>query len=331
MVFLSLTGLVASLGASVFLHQAPLLLEPLVCLVLGALVTAAVRVSWADLPPFVTSWLDAGTLIVAIWVAVPSTLVVRPLPYTVLVWPRAAGLLFAAAVLGLLIAGLALTHRRLEQKVRAQTERIAAAEQAAASSRLTALSAQINPHFLFNTLNTLAEVVHEDEDEAEDLIADLAKLMRYALEHSTRRVTVAQELDVIRRLLRIEAARLGERLQTEVVLDEAASQALIPGLLVQPLVENAVKHGVATRIEGGRVEVRASVRDDRLLLEVLDDGPGLTERPTAEGTEPDSPDHAGGLSNVRERVRLAWPDQLTRVHVTGPGTHITLDLPLERP
>lgn len=325
MVFLTLTGLVTSLGASVFLHQAPLVLEPLVCLVLAGIVTAAVRVTWADLPPFVTSWLDAGTLVVAIWVAVPSTLVARPLPYTLLVWPRAAGLLFAAAALGLLVAGLATTHRRLEQKVRHQTQRIAAAEQAAAQSRLTALSAQINPHFLFNTLNTLAEVVHEDEDEAEDLIADLAQLMRYALEHSTRRVTVAQEIDVIRRLLRIEQARLGERLQTEVRIDDAAAEARIPGLLVQPLVENAVKHGVAPRVEGGRVEVHATVVHDRLHILVCDDGPGLPEAPP----DPEGPDHAGGLANVRERVRLAWPDAPTSVRVEGPGTRITLVLPLE--
>lgn len=323
---LTVAGLLTSLAASAFLHQQFLVAEVLVCLAAALGTTLVARTLWADLPSFVTSWLDAGTLVVALLIAIPTTLFARPLPYSLLVWPRAAGLLLAAGVLGIAIAGLVSTHRRLEILVRSQTRQLADAQRAASESRLAALSAQVNPHFLFNTLNTLAEVVHEDEDRAEDLITDLASMMRYSLDHSSRKVTMHEEFDVVRRLLRIEQARLQERLQTVLHLDPTVAEAKIPGFLVQPLVENAVRHGIAPLTKGGTVEVRAEAVHGRLQITVRDDGPGLG---AAREPTDDENAHAGGLHNVRERLRLTWGDRASLQVLEGPGTHLLLDLPLE--
>ena len=132
-----------------------------------------------------------------------------------------------------------------------QATHLATHQRLALESRLAALSAQINPHFLFNTLNTLAELIHQDEDRAEDLVTDLAAMMRYALQSSAGRVPLTEELEVVRKLLRIQQVRLGDWLRWTVEDSVGLSDVLIPGLLVQPLVENAVRHAIRAP-SGGR-------------------------------------------------------------------------------
>ena len=329
-VFIGVAGLALSLAALAFLHHELPPFAALVIWTLACATTLAVRRGWADLPPFVTGWLDAGVLAVAILAIAGSTGLTRGLPYAVLRWTRTLALFSTATLVGSVVGGLAYTHRRLEIEVREAARHLADARRRAVESRFTALSAQINPHFLFNTLNTLAEVVHEDEDQAEDLISDLASMMRYALDASSTRVALSEELDMVRRLLRIEDARLGERLTSTVVCDPAAREARIPGLLVQPLVENAVQHGVAKRIEGGEVRVEVAVDTDRVHIRVSDDGPGLPEAVRESLDQRVADDvHPGGLRNVAERVRLAWSDARFHVDSGTSGTTITLDLPLE--
>ncbi len=334
-------GLCVGLVALLFLHHAVKLQTAVWAVVLSGGVTLVVRRIWSDLPGFVTSWLDVGVLVVGVLVITATTGFTNGLPFAVLRWPRAVALWSAAGLLSTAIAGLAYTHRRLEIEVRANAERLAEARRRALESRLTALSAQINPHFLFNTLNTLAEVVHEDEDEAEDLVADLAAMMRYALDSSATRVPLEKEFDMVRRLLRIEKARLQERLSYTLDLAPDVGDARVPGLLVQPIVENAVQHGVARRAEGGRVTVRATRVDHeegpRLRIVVEDDGPGLPEPVLQTLYEPvDSDVHPGGLRNVVERIRLAWPDTEASMVLddgdgAGEGTRFVFDLPLAGP
>ncbi|MEZ4317745.1 MAG: histidine kinase [Myxococcota bacterium] len=321
-----------SLAALAFLHHDLRLATAAMAVLVAGLVTLAVRRSWADLPGFVTSWLDGGVFVVGMLVVVATTALTAGVPYAVLRVQETLALLGTAAMLGTAVGGLAYTHRRLELEVRAAAEHLADARRRALESRLAALSAQINPHFLFNTLNTLAEVVHEDEDQAEDLVSDLAQMMRYALDSSSTRVSLAQEFDIVRRLLRIESARLGERLVFELDLDPAVAEARLPGLLVQPLVENAVQHGVARRVEGGRVRVTATQVDGAVRVEVEDDGTGLAPEVLASLDAPLGDDiHPGGLRNVVERVRLAWPEgSASFVCDTGsPHTRILLTFPLE--
>lgn len=295
-------------------------------------VALLLRTAWTDLPRFVTAWLDAGGVLVTVLFVAGATAFAQGLPYAVLRAPSAAPLFVAASLLAFLLAGLVWTHRRLDRHVRSTTERLVEARQRALESQLAALSAQINPHFLFNTLNTLAEVVHEDPDDAEAMITDLATMMRYALEATTERVPLAREIDVVRRVLRLEQERLGARLSVAVHLDPACAEARIPGLLVQPLVENAVQHGVAEQLDGGHVTVRAERSGERVHIEVTDDGPGLPDAVLAALAAPlATASHPGGLRNAMERARLAWPDADVRIDSSPSGTTITLDLPLETP
>ena len=173
-------------------------------------------------------------------------------------------------------------------------------------------------------------VVHEDEDQAEDLVTDLASMMRYVLDSSSTHVTLAQELDVVERLLRIEKARLGDRLRYAIDLDPSVASPSLPGLLVQPLVENAVQHGIARRTEGGTVRVQATRGDDAVHIGVEDDGQGPDAALVAALTAPLTDDtHPGGLRNVVERVRLGWPDGSAFLAIEG--ARLTLSIPLASP
>ena len=319
--------------ALLFLHSAMPGWEALTIAGLAAAVTMVVRGIWSDLPRFVAGWLDLGVMWVAVLVGVAATGLVRSLGYLMLVGPRIVALLAMASLLGASLAALAYSHRRLAAEVAEQAARLAQSRHRAAESRLAALSAQINPHFLFNTLNTLAEVVHEDEDQAEDLITDLAGMMRYALDSSARRVPLSEEFAVIERLLRIESARLGERLVYRVELDPEVAGVQVPGLIVQPLIENAVRHGVANRPEGGRIELIARRVGESCRVEVRDDGPGLPETCIEGLGTPSLHDaHDGGLKNVAERVRLTWPDGSASLTVErGPPDTLVITFPLESP
>jgi LytS/YehU family sensor histidine kinase len=324
-----------ALAALGLLHEDLQPVRAVVCGGLGAAAALTLRPAWTALPPFVSRWLNTGVAVVAALTAAAATGLSLGPAYLVLRWQEVSLLGGAAGLLGVAVATLAYTHHRLATEVALQAARLAESQRLALESRLAALSAQINPHFLFNTLNTLAELIHEDEDRAEDLVTDLAAMMRYALESSAGRVPLTDELDVVRKLLRIEQARLGDRLRWTVEATGDLSDVLIPGLLVQPLVENAVRHAIATRLEGGRVDVTAT-RDGRTVrVVVADDGPGLPPSVSAALLDPASRPSGGtggaggGLRNTAERARLAWPDG--RAHLSSEpaptGTRLVLVLP----
>lgn len=166
-------------------------------------------------------------------------------------------------------------------------------------AQLQALQARTDPHFLFNSLNTVASLIEEDPRLAERAIERLSGLFRYALEGSRRsEVRLAEELDAVRGYLEVEALRLGERLRFDLLIEPGLDELLIPPLLLQPVVENAVLHGVAPRVDGGRVEVSARALDGRLELRVADDGPG-----------PGGSGHSGSgtaLETLRSRLDLTF-------------------------
>ena len=142
-------------------------------------------------------------------------------------------------------------------------------------ARLGALQAQINPHFLFNAFNALAELTHSAPEVAEEMVGDLAHLLRYTLRSSAEGVVpLAQEVETVRRYLRVEKARLGDRLQVEEDIPEDALSRPVPGLILQPIVENAVLHGVAAIPGGGTLRISAEAHDGFLLIRVEDDGRG---------------------------------------------------------
>jgi hypothetical protein len=173
------------------------------------------------------------------------------------------------------------------------------------STELEALQARINPHFLFNTLNSIAALIREDPARAESMTLQLSSLFRYTLTAPRRGlVTLDEELTIVQGYLAIEQERLGDRLRVTIDVDPALRRWGIPALTLQPLVENAIKHGIAPDIGGGSLGVRASAEGDLLHIVITDTGKG-TSRQTGTGE---------GLDNVTRRLRAAL----------GPRSRVTL-------
>jgi len=334
----AIAGALLALAALAVLHHQLMPLQALTAGGLVALFAVLVRGPWAHLPLYIGLWLDLGVVVGATLLTSAGHALTLGLAFTVLRGPELILLFGASLMVSLVTTGLAYTHLRLSAEVEARERRVAELEQVALRSRLSALSAQINPHFLFNTLNTLAELVHEDEDAAEDMVTDLSAMMRTALRSSSGRVPLSDELALVRRLLRIESARLGDRLDWTIDGEQALASARVsvPGLLIQPLVENAVKYAAAGRSEGGRVHIRVQVEAALVSVRIVDDGPGLPEDIARElaagemavrGTE----GSGGGLRSCVERLRLTWPDGAARLRHDPevPGTCLILDLPID--
>jgi hypothetical protein len=201
-----------------------------------------------------------------------------------------------AEAFSFLLENLRLREKRLEQEKREQQLVLNANR-----SELKALRAQVNPHFLFNALNTIASLIPREPDRAERTIEQLAELFRYTLRRSDREwVTLDEELEVIRAYLDVEQARFGDHLATRIRASEEARQVRIPAMIVQTLVENAVKHGVGRIRTQGVVEIDAAVTASGLRIAVGDNGPGFPA-----GTAQAFPLGNGGygLRNIRERLQ----------------------------
>jgi two-component system, LytTR family, sensor kinase len=193
-------------------------------------------------------------------------------------------------------------------------------------TRLQLLSMQLQPHFLFNTLNTIAELVHHEPDTADRMIAGLSDLLRRALDMGTTpEIPLGAELDLLDRYLDIQKARFGDRLHVRLTVDQRARQAAVPVLLLQPLVENAIRHGLAARVDSGRIDIHARVAEGMVVIEVTDDGPGQGQNP-APGPE------RVGLGNTRERLEALYPGrshmELTRM--PGGGARLALRIPFRQ-
>lgn len=193
-----------------------------------------------------------------------------------------------------------------------------------ARAQMKALQAQINPHFLFNTLNVLASLIHTNPAKAERVTEELAEIFRYALE-STRMewVKLEDELHFLESYLEIEKARFEERLVFRFDVDPKAGSLLVPAMILQPLVENAVIHGISPKVEGGEVRVAARIEGERLIVTVEDTGAGMRNRSRQGGT-------GIGLSNVRERLNHLYGDEsvLQIEDLVPAGTRVSLALPL---
>lgn len=238
------------------------------------------------------------------------------------------------AVLALIVGSLAHAYEgmrwRLAESLREVEEvRLVEAQlqEQAAKAELAALQARINPHFFFNTLNTISALLAEDPAKADEVVQRLADLFRYTFKaaHSAA-VPLSEELEFVETYLAVEKARFGDRLRVVWSIDEAARRVRVPGLLLQPLVENAVGHGLAPVPGGGTVRIAARVEGGRLIVEVEDDGTGLRADPAKLIRD----DH--GLGNVRRRVASASAgagslDLHTSAKGRGAVARITLPLP----
>jgi hypothetical protein len=193
-------------------------------------------------------------------------------------------------------------------------------------ARLQVLNAQIRPHFLFNTLHTIGQLWRSGRsDEADALLDHLGALFQKVIASTARtEVPLSEELAMVADYLAIEQARFGERVKSRLTADDRALACLVPPLLLQPLVENAVKHGLSPAAAGGTVWVEARVEGDRLLLQVRDDGAG--------GSGPAGNGSGTGLSNVRERLAGLYGERqrLSTTPVAGGGTDVRIELPARR-
>lgn len=205
-----------------------------------------------------------------------------------------------------------------------EQKRAAQLRESALSSELTALKAQLNPHFLYNTFNTISASVPAAKEKTREMIADLADLFRYQLMASkTDMVPAVEEFAFVQNFLGLEKARFQDRLEVDIDLPERLQQALIPPMLLQPLVENALRHGIAPLIQGGKVMVCAEQTEDNLLrLSVIDTGVGM-QQPT------NDPGSGIGLMNTRKRLQLQFDAALHIDPVDPQGTHIWFDIPLQ--
>lgn len=172
---------------------------------------------------------------------------------------------------------------------------------AEAQARIEALQARIRPHFLFNSMNTIAALTRSDPELAEEAIENLADLFRSSFADNVRQVQFADELALSRRYLSIEALRLGDRLKVEWDVDSVPSSALVPPLTLQPLLENAIYHGIEPLIEGGTVKVRAAVENQKVKIEI--ENPIPTTRHAARAG------NQMALENIRLRIEAMFPDQ----------------------
>jgi two-component system LytT family sensor kinase len=216
---------------------------------------------------------------------------------------------------------LQMLESRRTEELRAERLRTSLVE-----AQLRALQLQLEPHMLFNALNAVGALVLTDrKSEAFDVIGRLGDLLRAVLAAETRQeVSLREEIDLTRAYLSIEQARLGDRLDVRWEIAPDAEVARIPPLLLQPLVENAVRHGVARRVEGGHLVVRAQRVGERLRLEVRDDGPGAEATGAAPGT-------GIGLENARQRLKqLYGTEQRLTLERTGDWTRAVLELPFRR-
>ena len=174
---------------------------------------------------------------------------------------------------------------------------------AATAARLTELQSRIRPHFLFNTLNSAIALVREEPAKAESLLEDLSDLFRHALVEQGEAVTLAEEITLARRYLAIEEVRFGKRLQVQWNLDPRTNNARLPPLLLQPLVENAVKHGVEPSARGGKLRVLTELRGSRVVVRITNTLPSTdTRTDTRTGDLPRG--HGIALDNVRARLAL---------------------------
>lgn len=191
-----------------------------------------------------------------------------------------------------------------------------------AEAQLHSLKTQLQPHFLFNTMNAIAELMYEDTGRAERSLTQLSDLLRLALRSDQQQeVSLADEADFVRNYVAIQQTLLQERLNVSWMIDDGALHACVPNMLLQPLVENAIRHGVAPRAAGGSIAIRAARDRDRLRLEIEDDGVGIRSGTGPEGV---------GLRNTRARLRYLYGDRQS-LEVTpqpaGPGTVARVTIP----
>jgi two-component system LytT family sensor kinase len=191
-------------------------------------------------------------------------------------------------------------------------------------ARLAALSRQINPHFLFNTLNSVASLIRIDPNQARQVVYKLSKILRRLLRQPDNLISLGEELSFIDDYLAIEMVRFGEKLHFVKEIDPATLDLAVPSMLLQPLVENSIRDGLSSKVDGGTVRVRSRMSGRRLQIMVEDDGVGIPEAKLATLFE-----QGIGVSNVNERLKVLFGDdyKMWIDSRPGEGTSTGIEIP----
>ena len=254
----------------------------------------------------------------------PYAIMPGPEPFRKILWDKFYGGLLACLILYstiLLVSYLIESRARL---ARQQTETARLNEQLV-KAQLSALRRQIEPHFLYNTLNAVAGLVREKRnDDAVKMIVELGDFMRRVLEDSNlQQVPLREELEFARKYLDIQKVRFVDRLQCTVDVPNDLLPAQVPTLILQPIVENAIKHGIAMRAQGGAIRILASRSNGRLILSVYNDGPGLPENGTVRS--------GIGLANMRTRLQSLYGEafELNMHNQVPGGVEVSVSVPFK--
>jgi len=214
-------------------------------------------------------------------------------------------------------------HRRYRER-EAQAAEL---ETRLAQAQLQALRMQLNPHFLFNTLNAVSSLMLKDVNLANRVIARLGELLRLTLEiNNDQEVPLQQELELLRRYIEIEQIRFGDLLQVKMEVEPATLDATVPNLILQPLVENAIRHAIEPQATGGKIELRSVRSKGSLLLQVSDHGPGLNSQPSATDEKSSQARERIGLSNTRQRLQKLYGDRQSFELVANPSGGMTANI-----
>jgi two-component system, LytTR family, sensor kinase len=234
-------------------------------------------------------------------------------------WVEAA--IYAASAMAIGIELKVFNSVRIQIKLEEQ-------ERLLLHARMEALQNQINPHFLFNTLNSISSLVRFDPDKARDVISKLATILRRLLSSTDSFVPLREEVEFIDNYLDIEVVRFGpDKLRVVKQLDPASLDVMVPSMILQPLVENSIKHGLSSMVEGGSITLRSRLADSALVIEVEDDGVGMEAAQLAQATSSHS--SGIGMANISERLEVLYGDaaRMTINSHEGKGTMVRLRLP----
>mgnify|MGYP001796497410 CR=1 FL=1 len=302
--------------------------------VVGLLLTVPLRAIYHRLWPRSPLQIATGSLIVCfvfalIWVFVENEL------YWTLVkhgWHPDSLLRRFAGVMGsfyILLCWSGLYYgSKYYQQLQQQTEQTLKATAAAHQAQLNMLLYQLYPHFLFNSLNASSTLILDRQNDTANLaVTRLSDFLRYSLDNDPmKRVTLRQELDALDLYLEIEKVRFGERLQVIREVESHALDALVPSLILQPLIENAIKYAVSPLEDGGTIRIAAKTHGTSLMVTIADSGPGLNQTPAGNGKS-----SGVGLTNTRERLKQLYGEQqaLTLAPNDPHGLVITINMPFE--